>query len=264
MVLAAAAGASPRASDEVPVYGYEVVRSYPHDAGAFTQGLVYHNGWLYEGTGLYGGSSVRQVRLETGEVERIRDLPPHYFGEGIAVVENRLIQLTWLSGVGFVYDLDTFEPLREFTYPTEGWGLSYDGVRLAMSDGSDRVYFLDPTTLERTGSIEVRADGVPVRRLNELEFVGGELFANVWQTDRIARIDPADGRVTGWIGLAGLLPPDRRGPGTDVLNGIAFDPETGRLFVTGKRWPLLFEIRLTGPAGGETGVGEWSRAGGMD
>ena len=228
-----------------PVYGYTVVRTYPHDRDAFTQGLVYHRGVLYEGTGLHGRSSVRRVRLETGEVLQIRRLDPKYFGEGIAVWNDSLIQLTWQSEIGFVYDLETFEPRRTFPYTGEGWGLTHDGTRLIMSNGSETgtLRFLDPHTLRETGRLTVRDAGVPVAGLNELEYVKGEIYANVWNTERIARISPKTGQVTGWIDLRGLLDP-REAAGVDVLNGIAYDAEKDRLFVTGKLWPRIFEIQV--------------------
>lgn len=228
-------------------YGYEVVERFPHDPGAFTQGLVYlGDGVLYEGTGMWGESSLRRVDLSSGRVLQQRDLPARYFGEGIAVVGERIVQLTWQSGVAFIYDRQTFELLGEHTYPGEGWGLAYDGKRLIMSDGTPRLRFWDPETLAEIGSVQVRDGGEPVEDLNELEFVDGEVWANVWQTDRIARIDPDSGRVVGWIDLTGLLSDeDRAGRSVDVLNGIAYDAETGRVFVTGKYWPVLYEIRVT-------------------
>lgn len=233
------AGPSPK------MYGYAVVRSYPHDRSAYTQGLVYHDGVLYEGTGLNGQSSIRKVQLETGAVLQIRALDREYFGEGIAIWRDDLVQLTWQSGLGFVYDRRTFEPRRTFTYRGEGWGLTHDGTRLIMSDGSEggTLRFLNPATLRETGTLVVRDGGRPVAGLNELEFVKGEIFANVYQTDRIARISPRTGRVTGWIDLRGLLHPCEAA-GAEVLNGIAHDAAGDRLFVTGKRWPRLFEIRI--------------------
>jgi glutaminyl-peptide cyclotransferase len=230
-----------------PVFGYQVVASYPHDRGAFTQGLVYDQGRLFEGTGLNGQSSIREVRLETGDVLRQDDLAVEYFGEGITIFGDRLIQLTWQSRTGFVYDRDTFEPLREFSYPTEGWGLTHDGTRLIMSDGTATLHFLDPTSFEELGSVEVRDQNGPVTRLNELEYIDGQVYANIWQTDRIARIDPRTGSVRSWIDLEGLLSADER-QGADVLNGIAYDPARDRLLVTGKLWPKLFEIDLVPPA----------------
>lgn len=225
-----------------PVYDHEIVNVHPHDPDAFTQGLLYHDGVLFEGTGIYGESDVREVELATGEVLRKREIAERYFGEGIALWEDRLIQLTWRSNVGFVYERTTFDRVDEFSYPTEGWGLTHDGERLIMSDGSSTLYFLDPETFEGTGSVNVHDDGEPIDRLNELEYVDGSVYANVWQTNRIAIIDPDSGRVMAWIDLTGLLDPEDRTPRTDVLNGIAYDAEDERLFVTGKRWPKLFEI----------------------
>ena len=231
-----------------PVYSYKVVRSFPHDRQAFTQGLVYLDGVLYEGTGQQGQSSIRKVRLETGEVLQVRPIDPQYFGEGIAIWKDSLFQLTWQHGLGFVYDRQTFQPRRTFTYAGEGWGLTHDGTRLIMSDGSESgvLRLLDPQTLKQTGRIVVRDGTVPVKHLNELEFVKGEIYANVWQTDRIARISPASGRVTAWIDLRGLLNP-REAAGVDVLNGIAYDAAGDRLFVTGKLWPRVFQIQLVPP-----------------
>jgi glutaminyl-peptide cyclotransferase len=226
-----------------PTFSYRVVRSYPHDRGAYTQGLVFHDGVLYEGTGLNGQSSIRKVRLETGEVLQVRPLDQKYFGEGIAIVGKDLIQLTWQTEVGFVYDLATFDSRRTFTYPGEGWGLTYDGKRLIMSNGSPVLRFLDPATLKETGRLTVRDRGVPVEELNELEVVKGEILANVYQTERIARISPKTGQVTAWIDLRGLLSA-RDAAGAEVLNGIAYDAASDRLFVTGKRWPRLFEIQI--------------------
>ena len=226
-----------------PTFGYKVVRSYPHDREAYTQGLLYLNGVLYEGTGLKGQSNIRKVKLETGEVLQIRRIDDQYFGEGIAIVGNSLFQLTWQSEVGFVYDLATFEPRRTFKYTGEGWGLTYDGKRLIMSDGTPELRFLDPGTLREIGRLTVRDGGMPVDELNELEVVKDEIYANVYQTHRIARISPKTGRVTGWIDLSGLLSP-REAAGVDVLNGIAYDAAKDRLFVTGKLWPKLFEIQL--------------------
>ena len=226
-----------------PTYGYQVVRSYPHDRSAFTQGLLYRDGVLYEGTGLNGRSGVRKVRLETGEVLKFQPLSSQYFGEGIAEFKGHIFQLTWQSQIGFVYDLNTFEQQRTFTYEGEGWGLTHDNTRIIMSDGSADLRFLDPDTLKETRRITVHDQNGPVRELNELEYVKGEIYANVWQTERIARISPRDGNVVGWIDLHGLLTPAERA-GTDVLNGIAYDAAGDRLFVTGKLWPRLFQIKL--------------------
>lgn len=227
----------------MPVYGYTIVRSYPHDAAAFTQGLQFHEGVLYEGTGLNGQSSIRKVALETGGVLQRRDLDKAHFGEGITLWKSSIIQLTWQSGLAFVYDRTTFQPTRSFTYRGEGWGLTHDGTSLIMSDGTDELRFLDPATFKERRRLKVTVSGAPLPRLNELEFVKGEVLANIWQTDYVARIDPATGRATGMIDLRGLLTPRERAA-TDVLNGIAYDAARDRLFVTGKLWPRLFEIKL--------------------
>ena len=207
---------------------------------------MYENGVFYEGTGLWGQSSLRKVEIETGSVLQQHRLDAQYFGEGITVFGERIYQLTWKSQTGFIYDKSTFQLLDQFEYPTEGWGLTHDGQQLIMSDGTSTLHFLDPVTLEETGQVTVRANGAPVVRLNELEYIAGEVFANIWQTDRVARIDPQSGNVTGWIDLAGLLEPEDLDPPVDVLNGIAYDPDAGRLFVTGKLWPKVFEIELVG------------------
>jgi len=230
-----------------PVMGYRVLNTYPHDPGAFTQGLVYEDGVLYEGTGLNGQSTLRRVALETGEVLQSCALPPELFGEGIAVYGERIIQITWQSHIGLVYDKASFELLGTFSYPTEGWGLTHDEARLIMSDGSATLHFLDPETFTEVGRVEVYDENGPVVRLNELEYIGGEVYANIWQTDRIARIDPQTGQVLGWVDLSGLLGPEDRTQPVDVLNGIAYDPASDRLFVTGKLWPKLFEIELVAP-----------------
>jgi glutaminyl-peptide cyclotransferase len=227
-----------------PVYSYTIINTYPHDRQAFTQGLVFDQGIFYEGTGLRGQSSVRRVDLITGRVLQLRALPAPFFGEGITVFGPHLIQLTWQSKVGFVYDKTNFTLLRQFTYPTEGWGITHDDQHLIMSDGTSVLYFLDPQTLSATGQLHVRDDQGPVVRLNELEYVQGSIYANIWQTDRIARIDPESGQVTAWIDLTGLLPLEDRVERVDVLNGIAYDAAQDRLFVTGKLWPKLFEIQI--------------------
>lgn len=225
-------------------FTYEVVREYPHDPAAFTQGLVFQDGYLYEGTGLYGASSLRKVDLETGEVLQIRELADEYFGEGIAIYEeNKIAQLTWRSRIGFVYDREDFDLLQQFDYQTEGWGLTFDGARLIMSDGTSTLHFLDPDTLEEVSSVEVRDGDEPVQRLNELEYVKGAVYANVWLSDTVAVIDPSSGQVSGWIELQGLLSPEEAKE-ANVLNGIAYDAGDDRLFVTGKLWPKVFEIRL--------------------
>ena len=234
-----------QAGAAVPVYGYTVVRSYPHDPRAFTQGLILRDGFFYEGTGLNKRSSLRKVKVETGEVVQNKPLSDEYFGEGVTDWKGSLVQLTWQSEIGFVYDLQSFERTKTFTYTGEGWGLTHDDTRLIMSDGTPQLRFIDPSTMKETGRITVRDGLGPVQHLNELEYVKGEIFANVWQTDRIARISPKDGRVTGWIDLSGLLPPAERDvAGGAVLNGIAYDAAADRLFVTGKLWPRVFEIKL--------------------
>jgi glutamine cyclotransferase len=206
--------------------------------------LVIHGGVLYEGTGKLGRSSLRRVDMESGDILQQRALPNTLFGEGVAVVDDRIVQLTWHSQTGLVYDRVSFEPLRTFNYPTEGWGLTYDGQQLIMSDGTSTLYFLDPDTFERTHQVEVFDERGPLTRLNELEYVQGEIFANVWYQNSIARIDPQTGRVTGWIDLTGLLRPEVLTKPADILNGIAYDADSDRLFVTGKLWPKLFEIEL--------------------
>jgi glutamine cyclotransferase len=228
----------------IPEYTFKIVKVFPHDSVAFTQGLVYHNGFLYEGTGLEGHSSLRKVRLETGEVLQKVDLAPEYFGEGIAILDNQVIQLTWRSQIGFVYDLNTFRLLRRFSYPGEGWGLATNGREIFMSDGTEEIRVLDGATLHEKRRLKVRDGNTPIRQLNELEVVDGEIFANIWQTDRIARISPTSGKVVGWIDLKGLLSPVFKLESGAVLNGIAYDREHKRLFVTGKLWPSIFEIQL--------------------
>jgi glutamine cyclotransferase len=233
------------AADAVAHYTYKVVRAWPHDRGAFTQGLLFRDGTLLESTGLNGESSLREVELESGRILKRLDVAPAYFAEGLAVVADKAYQLTWKNQVGFVYDADTFAAEKTFGYEGEGWGLATDGRLLIMSDGTNRIRFLDPADGCKTvRKIDVTEAGRPVERLNELEFIRGEIFANVWQTDEVVRIDPATGRVRGVVDFAGLLPAAERTPDTDVLNGIAYDAERDRLFVTGKRWPKIFEVRL--------------------
>lgn len=239
-VPAAGAGAAP----QIVRYTYEVVATLPHDPGAFTQGLVYRDGTWFESTGLNGRSSLRAVDAPTGKILRQVTVPTQYFAEGLAIVGSKAYQLTWQHHKGFVYDADTFRQESEFKYEGEGWGLATDGTSLILSDGTNRIRFLDTATFAVTRSIEVTADGKPVSQLNELEYIKGEIFANVWQTDEIVRIDPATGRVRGIINFAGLLAAHERGPGTDVLNGIAYDAATDRLWVTGKCWPKIFQVRL--------------------
>jgi glutamine cyclotransferase len=228
----------------LPTYGYTIVHSYPHDRDAFTQGLEYVDGVLYESTGLHGRSSIRRVNLETGAVLQKREIPREHFGEGITLFKSELFQLTWQSGIGFVYDRSTFTPRRSFKYAGEGWGLTHNDRQLIMSDGTEFLRFLDPATFAEQRRVRVTGLGLPVKNLNELEYVKGEVFANVWMTDFIARIDPASGRVSAYIDLRGLMPARDVHPDA-VLNGIAYDAAGDRLFVTGKLWPRLFEITLT-------------------
>jgi glutamine cyclotransferase len=248
-VLLALLGIAAPSHASVPVYGYRVVHAYPHDTQAYTEGLFYLDGYLYEGTGNIGQSSIRKVELLTGKVLRQRALPPPDYGEGIISWQGKLIELTWQSQRGFIYDLATFKPLGSFRYAGEGWALTANASHILMSDGTPDIRVLDPATLAELSRIHVTADGQPLANLNELEWVKGQIYANVWLTNRIARIDPASGKVVGWIDLNGLQPAlsDTQDPTNDVLNGIAYDAKSDRLFVTGKRWPNLFEIRLTAP-----------------
>lgn len=226
-------------------YSYRIVNSYPHDPSAFTQGLVYEDGALYEGTGLYGQSSLRRVDIQTGEVLEMVRLKEEFFAEGIAVWEDKIIQLTWKSQQGFVWDKDNLTQIDGFTYRTEGWGLTNDKTRLIMSDGSDTLYFIDPKNYSLQGNLLVTEDGKPVRGINELEYVNGEIYANIWPSSWIAIISPDSGDVIARINLTGILKTsDIQNKRVDVANGIAYDEEEDRLFVTGKLWPRLFEIRL--------------------
>jgi len=241
----ASCGVAQAPAEPTPVYGYEVVATYPHDPNAFTQGLFWRDGLMFESTGLEGQSFIRKVRLETGEVLMHRNLASRYFGEGIVDWKDKLVQLTWQNRVGFSYDIATFQPRGQFQYSGEGWALTRDDKRIIMSDGTSELRFLDPETLAETGRITVTDGGAQIAQLNELEWVKGEVFANIWQTDRIARIDPTTGKVTGWIDLKGILKPTApltRQP--DVLNGIAYDAAGDRLFVTGKFWPAIYQIKL--------------------
>ena len=229
---------------------WQVVNSYPHDPNAFTQGLVWFDDGFFEGTGLVGKSQLRRLAFPSGKVLQKRDLPADVFGEGVALFGDKLAQLTWQSRRGFVYDRDSFKPLREFTYATEGWGLTYDGQYLILSDGTSTLTYLDTQSLQAVRTLTVTFNGAPLRYLNELEWIDGAIWANVWQSDRIVRIDPASGQVTAYLDLAGILPARLRTGKEDVLNGIAYDAQRKRFFVTGKLWPRLFEIKVQDGGGG--------------
>lgn len=229
---------------EAQQYGYQIVHVYPHDRNAFTQGLEFRAGFLYEGTGLKGQSTLRKVKLETGQVLQQVKLASEFFGEGITVVNQQIVQLTWQSQVGFMYDQSSFRQLKFFNYAGEGWGLTNDGTQIYMSDGSAQIRCWDASSLQEKRRFTVRDNGRAISFLNELEYVGGEIYANVWQSERVARISPVDGKVLGWIDLSGLLTAKDREEPVDVLNGIAYDVLGNRLFVTGKLWPKLFEIKI--------------------
>jgi len=229
---------------DVPTYTYEVVNTYPHARDAYTQGLIFQDGILWESTGERGRSSLRKVDLKTGKVLKKVDVPLEFFAEGMTVLDGKVYQLTWQEHKGFIYDAETLKKLGEFSYQGEGWGLTHDGESLIMSDGTNQLRFLHPNTLQVKRTISVFDKGEPLAQLNELEFIKGEIWANIWQTDKIVQLDPQTGKILGWIDLTGLLPTRDYTPETDVLNGIAYDKEGDRLFVTGKLWPKLFEIRL--------------------
>jgi glutamine cyclotransferase len=230
-----------------PIQSFDVVAEYPHDPAAFTQGLILVDGQLYEGTGLNGASELRLVDLQSGEVLESHQLSDEYFGEGITILDNKVYQITWQTQTAFVYDRETFEQIGTFSYETEGWGLTHDDSSLIMSDGSDQLYFRDPETFEVTKQISVRDGDNPIDNLNELEYIDGVIWANVWHTNLIARIDPQTGVVIDWLDLTALTEEVVAfGERVDVLNGIAWNPETGTAYVTGKLWPILFEIQLTG------------------
>jgi glutaminyl-peptide cyclotransferase len=235
----------PFVGSRAPVSRYVIAHVYPHDPHAFTQGLEYQDGALFEGTGLNGESTVRRVEIATGRVLQRTSIPADYFGEGITTWGQTILQLTWQSEMGFIYDRATLKQLRTFRYNGEGWGLTHNATHVIMSDGSASLRFLDPRTLTETHRLLVTDAGIPVRDLNELEWVNGEIYANVWQADFVARISPTSGRVLGWIDLSGLLSPAEKRNGADVLNGIAYDAARNRLFVTGKLWPKLFEIKIS-------------------
>jgi glutamine cyclotransferase len=236
------ANAAPVAS--VPVYGYEVVNTFPHDAQAFTQGLISQDGALVESTGLERRSSLRRVELQTGKVIQKVDVQGYYFAEGMTLFNGKIYQLTWKGEKGFIYDPKTFEKTGEFKYTGEGWGLTHDADSLILSDGSNQIRFIDPNTNQVKRTINVTDAGRPIEEINELEFVHGEIYANIWHDNRVARIDTRDGHVAGWIDLSGLLKPGDVTDEEAVLNGIAYDEQGDRLFVTGKLWPKLFEIKL--------------------
>jgi glutaminyl-peptide cyclotransferase len=234
-------GLKPDNSDSSPIqYTYSIVNTYPHDTGAFTEGLVFNNGFLYESTG--ESSSLRRVDLESGNVLQKINLPDEYFGEGLTVMNDSLVQLTWHNQIGFVYNKETFGLTGNFTYSTEGWGLTFDGSRLIMDDGSSNLYFLNPTTFQKTGQVSVHDGNTAVTNINELEFINGTIYANIWHQQKIAIINPQTGQVKGWIDLTGLYQPNSIDA---VLNGIAYDSANNRLFVTGKDWPNLYQIQIT-------------------
>jgi glutaminyl-peptide cyclotransferase len=237
------------ANTPAPIYTYQIVHTYPHDRSAFTEGLLFKDGFIYESTGLNGRSFIRKERLDTGEVLQQHNLPDTIFGEGITDWGDELISVTWRSEVGFVWDLKNFDYKKSFRYSGEGWGMTHSSTQLLLSDGTSRIRLLNPQTLQEAGSINVTDNGAPVTQLNELEWVKGQIYANVWQTDRIARIDPKTGRVASWLDLSGLLSQSNvNADGADVLNGIAYDAAHDRLFITGKLWPLIFEIKVVEPA----------------
>ncbi len=234
------------ANGETELWTYEIVATIPHEPTAFTQGLVIHDGRLYESTGQYGESTLRRLELATGRVEKQIALSSAYFGEGITIFGERLYQLTWQNNLALVYDVETFDRVGAYRYDGEGWGLTHDGTHLIVSDGSAAIRFHNPETFEVVRRLVVQADGQPVGSLNELEYINGEIWANLWYQDRIARISPETGAVLGWIDLSGLYPRSRRAS-EDVLNGIAYDAETDRLYVTGKNWPWLYQIAVVQP-----------------
>ncbi|MCP4634321.1 MAG: glutaminyl-peptide cyclotransferase [candidate division Zixibacteria bacterium] len=231
-------------SIEIPVYKCKVIKTYLHNRESFTQGLVYYKGFLYEGTGQNEKSSIMKVELETGEIVKSRDISVKYFGEGITIFDNKIIQLTWHSNIGFIYDVDTFEPLDKFNYPVAGWGITHDGTNFIMSNGTSIIRYWNPDTFKEIRQIEVHDENGPVTRINELEYIKGEIYANIWGENHIVRISPETGKITGWIELDGLLQAEDYLDKLDVPNGIAYDAENDRLFVTGKLWPKLFEIDL--------------------
>ena len=234
-----------QAQSPVVQYTYDVVNVYPHDPTAFTEGLQYYKGDLYESTGLEGQSSMRRVELATGKVLQKTDVDPKYFGEGFVISGDKVIQLTYTTQIGFIYDLKTLSQTGTWNYQGEGWSLTTDGTNIIMSNGTERLKYLDPSTLSVVKTLDVQQSGLPVEYINELEYINGEIWANIWRTDSVIRIDPATGNIKGWIDLSGLLSPlERNSKNVDVLNGIAYDQEHDRIFVTGKNWPKLFEIKV--------------------
>ncbi len=233
---------------EVPArvvhYTYEIVHTYPHDTSAFTEGLLIAHGNFFESTGLNGESTLREVDITSGRVLRKISIAPEYFGEGLTIVGERAFQLTWQNNQCFIYRVSDFKPIDEFYYVGEGWGLTTDGNSLIMSDGTDRIRFLDLESYKTTRVLSVTMEGKPLKSINELEYIKHEIYANIWQTDSVVRIDPSSGRVIGVVDFSGLLKPEDKAPGLDVLNGIAYDADHDRLFVTGKKWPKVFEVRL--------------------
>jgi glutamine cyclotransferase len=232
-----------KSDSSTPVYQPKILHVYPHDEDAFTQGLLFYNGFLYESTGLYGHSSLRKVELESGSIIKNIDLSADYFGEGITLYNNQVIQLTWHAKKGFIYDLDSFNLIKEFRYPMEGWGITFDGQYLVISDGTAILYYLDPESFQVIKQVNVEENGKSISRLNELEYINGNIYANIWETDQIVIISP-DGKVIGWIDLQGILLADDCSQTTGVLNGIAFNAQNQRIYVTGKNWCKLFEIEL--------------------
>jgi glutamine cyclotransferase len=249
LTVLACAPAGPLAAQRkpAPVQSYKVIATFPHDTSSFTQGLVFaSDGQMYESTGLQGESTLRRVDIATGKTLQRIDVPSQYFAEGLAMVGDELLQLTWQHKIGFVYDRATFKQKRTFAYKTEGWGIAYDGAsRLVMSDGSDTLTFLDPKTFAPVKTLRVTDAGSPVKNLNELEWIEGEIWANVWMTDRIARVSPNTGEVNAWVDLSTLFPASERRPPADVLNGIAYDKATRRIYITGKKWPRLYQITVS-------------------
>ena len=242
-ILVACAPVTMAQRKPAPVQSYKIIATFPHDTTSFTQGLVFADGQMYESTGLNGESTLRRVDVTTGKTLQRIDVPAQYFAEGLALVGDELLQLTWQHKLGFVYDRATFKQKRTFSYPTEGWGIAYDGTsQLVMSDGSDTLTFLDPKTFAPGKKLRVVDAGRPVANLNELEWIEGEIWANVWMTDRIARISPTSGEINAWIDLSTLFPRSQRVPPADELNGIAYDKATRRIFITGKKWPRLYQI----------------------